>query len=91
MAAGRRFVLGFGVQSLAGIKRVELIGAGLLQERRTFKAGARAVRVDFSLRTRRATWFSLMVEDHEGRKAYTNPIWVALKTPARQRAVAKPL
>jgi hypothetical protein len=41
------------------------------------------VRVDFPLRTRRATWYSLMVEDNDGRKAYTNPIWVTLKPPPR--------
>jgi hypothetical protein len=84
VAAGRRFVLGFGLQSLAGIKRVELIGAGLLQASRAFEAGARAVRVDFPLRTGRATWYSLMVEDNDGRKAYTNPIWITLKIPARR-------
>jgi hypothetical protein len=84
VAAGRRFTLGFGLQSLAGIKRVELIGAGLPEASRVFEAGARAVRVDFPLRTRRATWYSLMVEDNDGRKAYTNPIWVTLKPPPRR-------
>lgn len=84
VAVGRRFALGFDVQSLAGIKRVELVCAGQLQQRRTFAPGARKVRLDFPLRTRRATWYSLVVEDQQGRKAYTNPIWVALKAPGRR-------
>ncbi|MBC7455795.1 MAG: CehA/McbA family metallohydrolase [Massilia sp.] len=84
VAANHIFVLGFQLQSLAGIKQVELIGAGLAQKRRAFEAGTRDVHVDFPLRTGRATWYSLMVEDNDGRKAYTNPIWVDVTTPARR-------
>ena len=32
--------------------------------------------MEFSLKSEHQTWFSLVVEDREGRKAYTNPIWI---------------
>jgi hypothetical protein len=28
------------------------------------------------LSTERSTWYSLIVEDNEGHKAYSDPIWV---------------
>jgi hypothetical protein len=32
--------------------------------------------VDFPLSTQHSTWYSLIVADTRGRKAYTDPIWI---------------
>jgi hypothetical protein len=32
--------------------------------------------VDYTLTTQKAAWYSLIVEDDQGHKAYTDPIWV---------------
>lgn len=85
VAGGRRFVLGFDLKSLAGVKRVELIGAGQSLTTQSFAAYPREVRVQFPLRTDHATWYSLIVEDRDGRKAYSNPIWVNVEAPPAPR------
>jgi hypothetical protein len=74
---GEPFALGFDVQSVAGVKQVELIGGGKLLKTESFHASSQQVHIDFSLATQRSTWYSLIVEDNQGHKAYTNPVWVA--------------
>jgi hypothetical protein len=78
---GESFNLGFDLKSVEGLRRVQLIGAGVVVGDRSF-AGAQETHVDFSLSTRQSTWYSLIVEDTRGRKAYTDPIWIdAVATP----------
>jgi hypothetical protein len=73
---GGRTALGVDLQSVAGLKNVELIAAGAVLDRREFAAAPRAAHVDFTLTPDR-TWYALVVEDRQGRKAYTDPIWIA--------------
>ena len=73
---GEPFVLGFDLQSVAGLKQAELIGGGLVLKTEAFSGTPHEVHVDFPLMTPRAAWYSLIVEDSEGHKAYTDPIWV---------------
>ena len=73
---GKPFYLGFDLKSVAGIKKVELIGGGVVVKTQIFGENSQQVRLDFPLTTRRSTWFSLVVEDQRGLKAYTDPIWV---------------
>jgi len=73
---GEGFVLGFDLKSVVGVKQVELIGHGAVLKTETFSATPQDVHVDFPLATDHATWYSLVVEDREGHKAYTDPIWV---------------
>ena len=73
---GEAFSLGFDLESVSGVKRVELIGSGTVLKAESFDEPRRQVRVDFPLRTEQAAWYSLTVEDVEGHKAYTDPIWV---------------
>ena len=73
---GEGFVLGFDLKSVVGVKQVELIGHGAVLKTETFSATPQEVHVDFPLATDHATWYSLVVEDREGHKAYTDPIWV---------------
>jgi hypothetical protein len=70
------FTLSFDLKSVAGVKQVQLIGAGKVQKTESYRAGTRETRVDFHLSTERPTWYSLIVEDSLGRKAYSDPIWV---------------
>jgi hypothetical protein len=70
------FTLGFDLKSVAGVKQVELIGAGKVLKTDSYHSGTKEVHVDFPLSTERSTWYSLIVEDNEGHKAYSDPIWV---------------
>ncbi len=73
---GEPFVLGFDLKSVAGVKQAELIGGGTVVNRQSFTGSPRQVRADFTLTAGRSTWYSLNVEDAQGHKAYTDPIWV---------------
>jgi hypothetical protein len=53
-----------------------LIRAGTAIDTREFAGTPQQVHVDFSMSTNRTTWYALVVEDREGRKAYTDPIWI---------------
>jgi hypothetical protein len=73
---GEPFALGFDLKSVAGVKQAELIQDGRVQKTESFRAATQQIHVDFPLSTRRPTWYALIVEDYEGHKAYTDPIWV---------------
>lgn len=85
---GRALPLGFALQSLAGIRQVQLIGDGAVLETRTFADLPRATRVDFST-DGGAGWYALVVEDRDGRQAYTNPVWVDRDTNVRAASGAR--
>ncbi|MDE2250565.1 MAG: CehA/McbA family metallohydrolase [Gammaproteobacteria bacterium] len=84
--AGREFHLGFALESLPGVKSVDLIGNGEDVARRDYGRGPgngpQRTRADFRLRADRAGWYALVVEDTQGHRAYTDPVWVEL-APAR--------
>jgi len=73
---GQSFVLGFDLESVAGVKQAELIESGVVLKTESFPRASPHVHVDFPLATRRRAWYALIVEDNQGRKAYTDPIWV---------------
>ncbi len=73
---GESFTLSFDLQSVAGVKQVELSGAGVVARTESFHAPSQQVQVDFPLSPQSRTWYSLIVEDNQGHKAYTDPIWV---------------
>jgi hypothetical protein len=78
---GESFTLGFDLQSVAGVKQIELIGAGAVLRTESFHAASQQVHVDFPLSTASHTWYSVIVEDNQGHKAYTDPIWVDAVEP----------
>jgi Carboxypeptidase regulatory-like domain len=82
LAPGAPFDLGFDVGSVAGVKQVQLIGDGVALETRDFTRVPVQTRVEFHLRAQHPGWYALVAEDQAGRKAYTDPIWVALGAPA---------
>ena len=83
LTPGAPFTLGFELKSVAGIRKVELVGDGAVVKTESFAgSAANEVHVDFPLTAGTARWYALRVENSEGRKAYSNPIWVdTLKSP----------
>jgi hypothetical protein len=80
---GDSFALGFDLKSVPGIKQAQLISGGAILKSLTFPNAPQEVHVDFPLTTQHAAWYALIVEDSQGRKAYTDPIWVdAVERPA---------
>jgi hypothetical protein len=74
---GEPFTLGFDLASVAGLSRVDLVSNGTVVATRTLTGAPRETHADFVLTTQRHRWYALVVEDAKGRKAYTDPIWVA--------------
>lgn len=73
---GARFSLGFDLESVAGLKSITLIERGAVRETRRTPNAAQRMHAEFALAAGAPTWFALIVEDRQGHKAYTNPIWV---------------
>ena len=73
---GQPFSLGFDLQAVAGLKQAELIGRGEVLQTRAFDAALQQSHLDFPLATTHSSWYALIVEDKDGHKAYTDPIWV---------------
>jgi Carboxypeptidase regulatory-like domain len=73
---GNRFTLAFDLKSVAGIKRAHLIGSGEVVKSEAWDVAMPEVHVEFPLAAEHRGWYALTVEDAQGRKAYTNPIWV---------------
>jgi hypothetical protein len=80
---GESFVLGFDLQSVDGLKQAQLTSGGAVIKTETFSAAMQQTHLEFSLTASRPSWYALMVEDAQGHKAYTDPIWVdAVERPA---------
>jgi hypothetical protein len=73
---GEAFTLGFDLASVNGLRRVDLVGNAAVVASRAFAGSPRETHADFAVSTQRHGWYALVVEDAEGRKAYSDPIWV---------------
>ena len=73
--------LSFELESLAGLKRAELIGDGTLVMERPFAGAPQRARAKFNLRGHHARWYALIVEDSSGHKAYSDPVWIESAKP----------
>ncbi len=73
---GQPYSLEFDLKSVAGIKQAELTGSGAKISSRKFDAAPQQAHIAFPLVGGGPGWYSLMVEDIQGHKAYTNPIWI---------------
>ncbi|HUL18364.1 MAG TPA: CehA/McbA family metallohydrolase, partial [Steroidobacteraceae bacterium] len=82
---GQSAVLAFELGSVAGLRKVELIGDGQARETRTFENAPLTTHVDFTVQPQQRRWYALVVEDQLGRRAYTDPIWVAAGDAAAAR------
>lgn len=75
-AAGDKLTLRYSVQAVSGLRLVQLIERGSAIEVLALVGESEPVQVDFSVRPDADTWYSLVVEDMNGKFAYTNPVWV---------------
>jgi hypothetical protein len=76
-APGKTLALGFELESVAGLRRAQLVGGGTVVEARVLTGEPQRTRIEFELPTAgRARWYQLLVEDTRGHEAYTDPIWV---------------
>jgi carboxypeptidase family protein len=67
--------LGFDLASVAGLRQAQLIGDGKVLRMDSFTDAPRETHVEFALPLERPRWYALLVEDQQGRKAYTDAIW----------------
>ncbi len=79
--SGEPFTLAFDLASVAGVSRAELISAATVADSRSFPDTPLKTHVDFTLTTDHPGWYALDVEDQQGRKAYTDPVWVTIAPP----------
>ena len=77
-AAGDELVLKYAIQAVSGLQSVRLIERGSEVDAVLFDASKELIPVEFSVSLESSTWYSLVVEDANGRFAYTNPVWVTV-------------
>lgn len=67
-----------GLQSVAGLKRVELISGpnGSSAQVDEFAPGTQEKTLHYAVKPTNSTWYSVIAEDVQGRKAYSNPLWI---------------
>ncbi len=70
--------LAFSVQAVTGLKSVTLIERGQEIGGQEMAGEVNSLDVSFSVNPETDTWYSLVVEDIDGKIAYTNPVWVSV-------------
>jgi hypothetical protein len=70
------FSLGFGLKAVDGLKRVTVVGRDGPVRTYDLTAAGAETRVAFALSTATSTWFSVIVEDQQGHRAYSDPVWI---------------
>ena len=70
--------LGFNISAVDGIKEIRLFTrAGKLLEKKTWeKDGPLTEEVSFEVKPEENTWYALEIDDTDGSRTWTNPIWV---------------
>src|ERR1700730_17779524 len=81
VGSGEPFTLAFDLASVAGLSKAELISGGTVADSRSFPDTPLETHVEFKLTTNHPGWYALDVEDQQGRKAYTDPVWVTIASP----------
>ena len=76
-AAGTPLPLTWRLQAVNGLRRVELVERGDVIETRELVGEPEDVQsLAFAPVPRHDTWYSLVLHDATGRKAWTNPLWI---------------
>ncbi len=75
-ASGNKLALKYSVQAVSGLRSVQLIERGNAVDAQLFDGISSLVTVEFSVSPEANTWYSLVIEDANGKFAYTNPVWV---------------
>lgn len=90
VAKGETATLGFDLEAANGLKAIRLVSdGGNVVEKKAFN-GAIKGRAEFEVTAKEDTFYAVIVEDQEGKKAYSNPIWLDAMThvPAPEAADA---
>ena len=77
-AAGDSLALNYSIHAVMGLKSVILIEHGKEIDARAFDGVDTVVAVEFSVSPESNSWYSLVIEDNDGKFAYTNPVWVTV-------------
>lgn len=77
---GATLTLKYGVSAVDGIKEVRLISrTGKLIDKKTWETdGPVNEEISFEVKPEEDTWYALEVDDMDGSKAWTNPVWVKM-------------
>ncbi len=77
LPAGKDAALGFDLESVMGLDKAVLIANGEELESKSFEGQPEKARAEFTVKAPKAgQWFSLIVYDKDGRRAWGNPVWV---------------
>ncbi len=77
-ARGNELSLAYTVQAVSGLRSVRLIERSTEIQSRSFEQIDAPVAVEFSVIPEADTWYSLVIEDEQGKFAFTNPVWVTV-------------
>ncbi|MDA0705685.1 MAG: CehA/McbA family metallohydrolase [Proteobacteria bacterium] len=77
-ARGTELSLAYTVHAVSGLRSVRLIEHSTEIQSMSFEQPKEPVAVDFIVSPGADTWYSLIIEDMQGRFAYTNPVWVTV-------------
>jgi hypothetical protein len=78
---GDAFTLAFDLESVIGVKQIQLVSRGKVVAHESLPGGQRE-HVVFPLKATDPTWYAVVVEDEAGQKAYSDPIWVGVNAAA---------
>ncbi|MFT5208471.1 MAG: hypothetical protein ACI9CE_000185 [Flavobacterium sp.] len=73
---GTQLTLNFSVQAINGLESIKLIEQGQISQTQNLAGVLDLTAVSFKVTPLKNTWFSLVVEDLKGKRAYSNPLWV---------------
>lgn len=73
---GRPVTFSLDLRSVAGLKNIQLIAGGAVLESRDLRDYQREAHVEFVVRPDRSSWYAWVVEDSQGQRAYTDPVWI---------------
>ena len=74
--AGTKLALRYAVEAVSGVRSVKLIERGESIDALQLEGTDNSVAVEFEVSPATNSWYSLVIEDNNGRAAYTNPVWV---------------
>ena len=66
------------VSAVDGLKSIQVLKQGRVVKTTTFSATTTVKVVSFNLRTTAKTWYSFIIEDQDGHRAVTNPVWTRM-------------
>jgi hypothetical protein len=74
---GEPVTLAFDLQAVGGLKSIQLIGrGGVVVAEKSFPQGQQQEQVAFPVTTSHSSWYAVVVEDWQEKKAYSDPIWI---------------